>query len=752
MEDVPRTRVRSRRRRRTAIIATAVLGLGFPAVLTPGAVAEPPQQPVKIGASDTREISPKKQFSTAKLNQKMTAQQRKQKSQAAAATPPVGTTRTLIALDDYKGVFYLKSYTLQAVGAHIEVWVADDTSFPAGDCRAQVANTTTVTRAQAEGLAAEFDNNIYPKESQAFSVAPDRDGSKGTVSSIDSSGDGDKIMTLVDNVRDDNYYDGVKVAPTYVAGFFSSQINELLDRNVMTIDAFDWAHRTTANPPDEPTTDLCTSRPGRPHLYEGTFAHEYQHLLEYYQDPNEATWVNEGLSDFAQTLVGYVDATKSVFDTGGDSHIYCFQGFGTVQTPANPNPRNCGGPANSLTLWGDQGSGAEILADYGNAYSVMLFLYDRYGTGFMSALHRDGRGQGLVGLQDALDGYADGADVYQVLHDYQVSTLVDKYVDTKKGKVTGISKARVTADSLASTVNLGNPAAYASPGAPANGADYVGLRASSGLYLDGKKLRNVRFEGAKQLVPEPLRWTSVTNAPQHGDDAALWSGNESNLDASAVASVTVPKDKPTLTFDELHLAEQGYDYAYVVISTDGGKSYTALSNANTVAGPYGPAFNGDASAWANQTFDLSKYAGKSVLLGFRYVSDGGTNDGGFYVDNVKVGDTEVSDGSSTADFRSFTQARPAPVAAWNVRLVGLDTAKHKALVKTYKTRSFKLNADKLAKFRKYPRVVAIVSYDEPTEQLQPQALYTLTVNGVVQAGGGQSTTAVKAKADTFETR
>ena len=269
----------------------------------------------------------------------------------------------------------------------------------------------------------------------------------------------------------------------------------------MTIDAFDWAHRTTANPPDAATADLCTSRPARPHLYEGTFAHEYQHLLQYYQDPNEVNWVNEGLSDFAQTLVGYVDATKTVFEKGADSHIYCYQGFGTVQTAYNPNPRDCGGPANSLTLWGDQGSGNEILADYGEAYSFMLFLYDRYGIGFMSTLHRDGADQGLVGLQHALDGYADSVDVYKVLHDFQVSTLLDKYVGTAKGKVRGIAKSRVTSKSLNSTVNLGNPVAYAAPGAAANGADYVGLRAGSGLYLKGKDLRTLKFSGARTWCP-----------------------------------------------------------------------------------------------------------------------------------------------------------------------------------------------------------------------------------------------------------
>ena len=113
----------------------------------------------------------------------------------------------------------------------------------------------------------------------------------------------------------------------------------------MTIDAYDWAHRTGDNPPDASTADPCTSRPARPNLYEGTFAHEWQHLLHHYTDPLETNWVNEGLSDFAQTLVGYVDATTTVDQPGADSHIYCFQGFGTVQTPYNPNPRDCGGAA-----------------------------------------------------------------------------------------------------------------------------------------------------------------------------------------------------------------------------------------------------------------------------------------------------------------------------------------------------------------------------------------------------------------------
>ena len=52
--------------------------------------------------------------------------------------------------------------------------------------------------------------------------------------------------------------------------------------------------------------------------------------------------------------------------------------------------------------------------------------------------------------------------------------------------------------------------------------------------------------------------------------------------------------------------------------------------------------------------------------------------------------------------------------------------------------SFTLSGSQIAQLSAYPRLVAIVAYDEPTEQYQPQALYTLTVNGVVQPGGGQA--------------
>ena len=61
------------------------------------------------------------------------------------------------------------------IGTHVEVWVQNNLNFPDGDCRNDGVRNV-VTDAQVDYLVDEFDTNIYPKESAAFSVPPDRDG------------------------------------------------------------------------------------------------------------------------------------------------------------------------------------------------------------------------------------------------------------------------------------------------------------------------------------------------------------------------------------------------------------------------------------------------------------------------------------------------------------------------------------------------------------------------------------------------
>jgi immune inhibitor InhA-like protein len=617
---------------------------------------------------------------------------------APKPTPPVGTERQWLGLDETDGKIYPKAYKLRAVGRHIEVWVANDIAFPAADCR---KNAIEVNDAQVAALIKEFDETIYPKETAAFSTPPNRDGTRATAAG-DFTGDGDKTVTLIDNIRDENYYK-FPAAVTYVAGFFSPALNEKFDRNVMTIDAYDWKHRLGADPADEPTDDLCSSRPAKPRMYEATFAHEWQHLLEYYADPDEEVWANEGLADFAQTLTGYVDGTATVYDRANDNHLGCFQGFGNVKTKFNINPRECGGPQNSLNLW-DEGAPTEVLSDYGIVYQLLLYLRDRFGIETISMLHKDGLRHGLAGIQAALPT---GTNLYDVLHDFQTMTLVDKIVGDGGGRMLGVPLERVTAPSVRSTVNLDNKTAYDTPGAAPNGADYVPLPTP---------VRSVDFRGAKTLPPLAVGWTVADNT--------LFSGNVTDLDSYAVLPVAVPTGAPVLKLETSYGMEDSYDFGYVTVSTDGGKSYQPVAGDRTVQGLLGPGLTGASGKVVTASYNLRAYAGKKVLLGLRYVSDKVVNKGGWRIGKISLGERVLSDGSTLTGWKSPTALVPTPVHSWHVTLVGID-GKRAQIVPV----------DKFALLKAYPKVVAIVAYDEPTEKVHQYAPYRLVVNGKLQPGG-----------------
>jgi hypothetical protein len=521
----------------------------------------------------------------------------------------------------------------------------------------------------------------------------------------------------------------------------------------MTIDAFDWLHRTGANPPHNPVAgNNCTSAPARPFLYEGVFAHEYQHLLEYYQDPSEATWANEGLSDFAIDVTGYDFGTRPVSQIGFDSHLQCFMGNLITQTDANPNPRG-GGPENSLTLWGDQGDG-EILCDYGAAFSFMEYLSSQYGAAFMSQLHRDPL-PGLTGLQHVLGGRATTADV---IHRWAVAMALDGVLD-RGAKLQGAKNdaSLYQINALDAGINWDNPDAYSTAGAPPNGSDFVRLRDAGNHYYSANTLNSLSFTGAKTLEPQPVEWTVTNAAPQHGSDAALAAPDADNKDAAIVHSLSVPAGSPTLTFDTLYSTEPAFDSFFVQVSTDGGATYHSLANADTTCdldpgaepalknncpGLNGESGGGPSAVWVNESFDLTPYAGKTVLLAFRYITDANTRGDGVWVDNVKVNSTVVSDGSSLAGWQTFTQIKPIAVNGYTVQVIAYSTDGKKAFVGSIPLNSNfsgSLNAAAIEKLMttapKIDVVAALVMYDEPTESINQYARYTLKANGVTQPGG-----------------
>ena len=675
--------------------------------------------------------------------------------------PVVGESFVWLGLDDFNGLLVLKFFTLRAIGTHGEIWVANNLNFPAGDCRN--GPRTTITDAQVSYMLGQFDNNIWPKESDTFSTAPDRDGTNEVITSLvppaiaalmHPQGAGDRTVILVDNVRDDNFFDtNNSNGFSYIAGFFSGQFNDLFDRNVMTIDAFDWIHRTGANPPNEPVPgNNCTSAPARPFLYEGVFAHEYQHLLEHYEDSDESNWINEGLSDWAQTLTGYVDPSKPITDTGFDSHTQCFLGYLGVQTPANPNPR-AGGPENSLTRWGDQGDG-EILCDYGAAYTSMEYYRSQFGEDFMTSLHR-GDANGLAGLQEALTADGQRVRAMDVIRNWTLMVAVDGLIDDGARILAPYEESLFTTPTLDATINWDTEHAFSTPGAPSNGSDYVRFRNAAGGYVSGRDISSLSFQGSSSLPSLPVAWTVALNPPLAPGDPALFSGAGNNRDEMIIRQVAVPTGAgATLTFDALWNQELGWDYLFAQVSTDGGSTYSSLACTDTTtetnpdalptAKENVPGFTGFPGSWRPQTCSLSAYAGQTVLLAFRTFNDpavlgeSGAVPPGAWVDDVRVGGGLVSDGTTLDGWRSRTQVKPTSVSNFTVQILSVDgnkiTVKRLPLTGDFAV-SGNANVQKYID-KKADFVGAIVTYEDPGESSSQYAPYRLVINGVTQPGGG----------------
>jgi hypothetical protein len=430
---------------------------------------------------------------------------------AQLAAPRVGAERRWFALDAALNQLYLKDFTLRGKGRHVEVWVASDSDatsrnlrFPSGDCRND--ERVRIGDRRVRYLIRQFGNNILPKESRVFSRPPRRNGSHATAPRFFNiprgyfRGEGDNTVVLIDNVREENFYDTDNSQNlSYIAGFFSSDLNELTDRNIMTIDGFDWIHRTRAHPPHEPVPgNVCESSPARPFLYEGVFAHEYQHLLHYYQDPNERIWVDEGLSMWAEHLTGYSAPERPITSRRFESTTQCFLGNLGIPSGANPNPR-VGGPENSLTEWQDQG-GDEILCDYGAANTFMQMLADDHGRPFMRSLHRR-NANGLTGVQRVLNDLVNRRRVLAVIHEWAAMVALDGVLDD------GAELHRVPAPSarvvnryrsrgLDATINWDTEHTHSTAGAPPNGSDYVRLRNASDAYLPAGAIESISFDGS----------------------------------------------------------------------------------------------------------------------------------------------------------------------------------------------------------------------------------------------------------------
>lgn len=149
-------------------------------------------------------------------------------------------------------------------------------------------------------------------------------------------------------------------------------------------------------------------------------------------------------------------------------------------------------------------------------------------------------------------------------------------------------------------------------------------------------------------LPDRVRTTDLAEPPE--GDFAWWSDMGDDLDTSMVRAVDVPAESPLLEMLLWYDIEPDWDYAYVAISADGGASWEHLASTVTTSEDpnqqnLGNGITGSSGDWVAASFDLASYAGQSVLLQIRYVTDAAAGGRGLLVDAIRLGD--LFDGAET---------------------------------------------------------------------------------------------------------
>lgn len=375
--------------------------------------------------------------------------------------------------------------------------------------------------------------------------------------------------------------------------------------------------------------------------YNATLAHEFQHMIHWHRQPRSPTWFNEGLSTLAEDLNGLGD--------DGAALAYL---------------RN---PDTQLTTW-TPGSG--VARHYGAAQLFMRYLYEQYAGDSRPADWIDAdAGNNLQVLADlAARRRADIVSFADLFADWAVANIVnDPTVDDGRYAYRGLPMR-------AATTRLESGSTSAS--VRQFGVDYLGPL-DGPLTLDFDGADTVQLAGA---LPAEGRFAWWSN---RGDESV--STLTRRFDLRNVS-------RATLTFRLWHELERDYDYAFVTVSTDGGRRWQTLPGITTriddpqghnlgygltgVSGAPDAALGAMRGRWIDERIDLTPFAGQEVLLRFWVISDAAINGPGVLIDDIRITAINFADGAETDDGGweaiGFVRTSGILPQRWIVRFIVFD--------------------------------------------------------------------------------
>ena len=340
--------------------------------------------------------------------------------------------------------------------------------------------------------------------------------------------------------------------------------------------------------------------------YLDVLAHELQHVVHWASDPSEETWVNEGLSELASSLAGYRP-------TGGRRYLRS-------------------GPT-SLVHWplASFASGT----NYETASLFMHYLWEHYSDGDdLRALVREPE-DGIAGI----DAYLKASGYKETFRDVFRDWAVANFLDEAQGRYS-YGDFRMQTNVLA----FMNGFSKFISEIPQYSVEYVEVVSVEGPIL-------LRFEAPTET---PLLPTDV------GPLGCWWSNSGDSISSTLTRSIDLSRsDGATLTYQVWYNLEENWDYAYVELSVDGGRTWQIQETANTssenpIGNSYGPGYTGDSQGWISESVDLSSFAGVNpLMLRFQYITDDAINGAGICFRDISVleaGLDAASDGWETEGF------------------------------------------------------------------------------------------------------